>query len=42
MKRDPVAFLSSDMTELRGNNLEWVIRYLEGGSKPHCIVNGKN
>jgi len=41
MKRDPVAFLSSDMTELRGNNLEWVIRYLEGGSKPHCIVNGK-
>jgi len=41
MKRDPVAFLSSDMTELRGNNLEWIIRYLEGGSKPHCIVNGK-
>lgn len=41
MKRDPVAFLKEDMTELRGNNLEWVIRYLEGGSKPHCIVNGK-
>ena len=41
MKRDPVAFLKDDMTELRGNNLEWVIRYLEGGSKPHCIVNGK-
>jgi len=41
MKRDPVAFLKEDMTELRGNNLEWVIRYLEGGSKPHCVVNGK-
>jgi len=41
MKRDPVGFLKEDMTELRGNNLEWVIRYLEGGSKPHCIVNGK-
>ena len=41
MKRDPVAFLKEDMTELRGNNLEWVIRYLEDGSKPHCVVNGK-
>ena len=41
MKRDPVAFLKEDMTELRNNNLEWIIRYLEGGSKPHCIVNGK-
>jgi len=41
MKRDPVAFLKEDMTELRGNNLEWVIRYLESGSKPHCTVDGK-
>ena len=41
MNRDPVAFLKEDMTELRNNNLEWIIRYLEGGSKPHCIVNGK-
>jgi len=41
MKRDPVAFLKEDMTELRKSNLEWKIRYLEGGSKPHCIVNGK-
>jgi glycine C-acetyltransferase len=41
MKRDPVAFLKEDMTELRKNNLEWIIRYLEDGSKPHCIVNGK-
>jgi len=41
MKRNPVDFLKEDMTELRKNNLEWIIRYLEGGSKPHCIVNGK-
>ncbi len=41
MNRDPVAFLKEDMTELRKSNLEWIIRYLEGGSKPHCIVNGK-
>jgi len=41
MNRDPVAFLKEDMTELRRSNLEWIIRYLEGGSKPHCIVNGK-
>jgi glycine C-acetyltransferase len=39
--RNPVDFLKEDMTELRKNNLEWIIRYLEGGSKPHCIVNGK-
>ena len=41
MKRNPVDFLKEDRTELRKNNLEWIIRYLEGGSKPHCIVNGK-
>ena len=29
------------MTELRNNNLEWIIRYLEEGSKPHSIVDGK-
>jgi len=39
--RNPIDFLKEDMTELRKNNLEWIIRYLEGGSKPHCIVNGK-
>ena len=42
MKRDPVAFLKEDMTELRNNNLEWIIRYLEEGSKPHSTVDGKN
>ncbi|MBA7657723.1 8-amino-7-oxononanoate synthase/2-amino-3-ketobutyrate coenzyme A ligase [subsurface metagenome] len=41
MKRDPVAFLKEEMTELRNNNLEWIIRYLEEGSKPHCVVDGK-
>jgi len=41
MNRDPVAFLQEDMKSLRRDNLEWIIRYLEGGSKPHCIVNGK-
>jgi glycine C-acetyltransferase len=41
MKRDPVAFLKEEMTELRNNNLEWIIRYLEDSSKPHSIVDGK-
>ena len=41
MKRNPVAFLKEDMIELRNNNLEWIIRYLEEGSKPHSIVDGK-
>ncbi len=41
MKRDPVGFLKEDMTSLREDDLEWIIRYLEGGSKPHCVVNGK-
>ena len=42
MKRDPVAFLKEEMTELRNNNLEWIIRYLEEGSKPHSTVDGKH
>ncbi|MHA2269182.1 MAG: aminotransferase class I/II-fold pyridoxal phosphate-dependent enzyme [Promethearchaeota archaeon] len=41
MKRDPEAFLKEEMTELRSNNLEWIIRYLEQGSKPHSVVDGK-
>jgi glycine C-acetyltransferase len=41
MKRDPVAFLKEEMTDLRSNNLEWIIRYLEEGSKPHSVVDGK-
>ncbi|MFX0025966.1 MAG: aminotransferase class I/II-fold pyridoxal phosphate-dependent enzyme [Candidatus Hermodarchaeota archaeon] len=42
MKRNPVAFLKEEMTELRNNNLEWIIRYLEEGSKPHSTVDGKD
>ena len=42
MNRDPVLFLKEEMTELRKNNLEWIIRYLEKGSQPHSKVNGKD
>jgi glycine C-acetyltransferase len=41
MNRSPTAFLKEEMTELRNNNLEWIIRYLEQGSKPHSTVDGK-
>jgi len=41
MKRDPVAFLKEEMKDLRNKNLEWIIRYLEEGSKPHSVVDGK-
>jgi glycine C-acetyltransferase len=41
MNRDPVGFLKEEMTDLRNNNLEWIIRYLEEGSKPHSTVDGK-
>ena len=41
MNRSPTAFLSEEMTDLRSNNLEWIIRYLEQGSKPHSTVDGK-
>ena len=42
MKRNPEAFLKEEMTELRNNNLEWIIRYLEKGSQPHSKVDGKD
>jgi len=42
MKKDPVAFLKEEMTELRHNNLEWIIRHLETGSKPHSVVDGRD
>ena len=41
MKRDPEAFLKEEMNDLRKNDLEWIIRYLEQGSKPHSVVDGK-
>jgi glycine C-acetyltransferase len=41
LNRDPVAFLSEEMADLRDNNLEWIIRYLDDASKPHSVVDGK-
>ncbi|MEJ2248368.1 MAG: aminotransferase class I/II-fold pyridoxal phosphate-dependent enzyme [Candidatus Lokiarchaeota archaeon] len=41
MKRNATAFLKEEYEELQKDNLEWIIRYLEGASKPHCMVNGK-
>jgi glycine C-acetyltransferase len=41
LNRDPVAFLSEEMADLRENNLEWIIRYLDDASKPHSVVDGK-
>ena len=41
MNRSPTAFLKEEMTDLRDKNLEWIIRYLEEGSKPHSVVDGK-
>lgn len=41
IKRDPVGFLKDEIDELKENNLEWIIRYLEGCSKPYSIVDGK-
>jgi glycine C-acetyltransferase len=41
MKRDPVAFLREEINELKKNNLDWTIRYLEDSSKPHSIVDQK-
>jgi len=41
MNRSPTAFLKEEMTDLRDKNLEWIIRYLEDGSKPHSVVDGK-
>lgn len=40
-KRDPVGFLKDELNELKENNLEWIIRYLENCSRPHSIVDGK-
>ena len=41
MNRSPTAFLKEEMSDLREKNLEWIIRYLEDGSKPHSVVDGK-
>lgn len=41
MKREPEAFLGKEMKDLYDQNLNWVIRHLEGASKPHTFVDGK-
>ena len=40
-KRNANKFLKDEYDELVKNHLEWNIRVLESGSKPHSIVNGK-
>jgi glycine C-acetyltransferase len=40
-KRNPNKFLKDEYDELVKNHLEWNIRTLESGSKPHSIVDGK-
>jgi len=41
MKRNPTAFLKEEYEELVKKNLDWKLRILESGSKPHSIVDGK-
>jgi len=42
MNREPVAFLKEELEDLRENDLDWKIRYLEDASQPRCKVNGKD
>ncbi|TFG19731.1 MAG: aminotransferase class I/II-fold pyridoxal phosphate-dependent enzyme [Promethearchaeota archaeon] len=41
MKRDPTSFLKEEYDALVDSNLEWIIRHLETGSKPHAMVDGR-
>ncbi len=41
MKRESEAFLKAEVKDLYDQNLNWVIRHLEGASKPHTFVDGK-
>ncbi len=41
MKREPEAFLKEEVKNLYDKHLNWVIRHLETGSKPHAVVDGK-
>lgn len=41
MTRNPNAFLKEEYEDLVNNNLNWKLRILETGSKPHSIVDGK-
>src|SRR5512136_1733077 len=40
-KRNPNKFLKDEYDELVRNHLEWNIRILQSGSKPHSIIDGK-
>ncbi|MHA1109643.1 MAG: aminotransferase class I/II-fold pyridoxal phosphate-dependent enzyme [Promethearchaeota archaeon] len=41
MKRNPTSFLKEEYDALVDSNLEWIIRHLETGSKPHAMVDGR-
>ncbi len=41
MKRNPTAFLKGEYEELVKNDFDWKLRYLESGSTPHSVVDGK-
>ena len=41
MKQTPTSFLKTEYEELVKKNLDWKLRILESGSKPHSIVDGK-
>ncbi len=41
MKRNPTSFLKEEYDILVDSNLEWIIRHLETGSKPHAVVDGR-
>ncbi|MBN2157135.1 MAG: aminotransferase class I/II-fold pyridoxal phosphate-dependent enzyme [Candidatus Lokiarchaeota archaeon] len=41
MKRNPTIFLKEEYENLVDLNLEWIIRALESGSKPHAVVDGR-
>jgi glycine C-acetyltransferase len=40
--RDPTEFLKSEYLDLRGKQLDWVHRVLQGPSTPRCNVDGKD
>ena len=41
MDRNPNAFLKEEYDDLVKKNLDWKLRILESGSKPHSVVDGK-
>jgi len=41
MKRNPTSFLKEEYEDLVKKSIDWRLRHLESGSKPHSIVDGK-